>query len=87
MLHRLLREGDAASGPFSPMTGLSLAGFFFPLLQPMLGMNGHPAIRQQGLQRGGQGVARSGDRATTGIRRVSTRAGPLDSAVFWGSLD
>jgi hypothetical protein len=31
-------------------TGLSLTGFFFPLLQPMLGMVGQPTIRQQGLQ-------------------------------------
>jgi hypothetical protein len=32
--------------PHSTATGLSLARFFLPLLQPMFGMAGYPAIRQ-----------------------------------------
>jgi hypothetical protein len=45
-----LGGGDAAGGPFPLAAGLSLAGFFFPLLKPVLGMGGHPAVRQQGFQ-------------------------------------
>ena len=33
--------------PVSAAAGLGFAGFFFPLLQPMFGMVGQPAIRQQ----------------------------------------
>jgi hypothetical protein len=50
-----LGGGNAASGPFSAAMGLGFAGFFFPLLQPMLRMGGHSAIRQQGFQSGGVG--------------------------------
>ncbi len=50
MLPRLLCEGDPAGGPFPAATGLSFAGFFFPLLQPMLGMFGQPTIRQHGFE-------------------------------------
>ena len=35
---RLLGGGNAASSPFPAATGLGLAVFFFPLLQPMLGV-------------------------------------------------
>jgi len=48
-----LSYGEPTSGPFLSASGLSLAGFFFPLLQPMLRVGGQPAIRQQGLQGGG----------------------------------
>ena len=48
--HRLLRDGDSTFGTLPAATGLGLAGFFFSLLQPMLGMVGQPTIRQQGLQ-------------------------------------
>jgi hypothetical protein len=41
---RLLSDGDPAA------SGLGLVIFFFPLLQPLLGMSCQPAIRQQGLQ-------------------------------------
>ena len=47
---RLLGDGNAASGPFPTTTGLGFTGFFFPLFQPMLGMDGNPAIRQQGFK-------------------------------------
>ncbi len=40
-----------ASDPPPAATGHGLAAFFFPLLQPMLRMNGQPAIRQQSFQR------------------------------------
>ena len=33
-----LRDGDPTDGPFTAATGLGFAGFFFPLLQPMLGV-------------------------------------------------
>ena len=36
----------AANDPFPATTGLGFARFLFPLLQPMLGMVGQPAIRQ-----------------------------------------
>ncbi len=45
--------GCTASCPFPAATGLGLAGFFFPLLKPVLGMGSHPPVRQQGFQRGG----------------------------------
>ena len=32
--------GDATGGPFPSASGLRLAGFFFPLLKPVLGMGG-----------------------------------------------
>jgi hypothetical protein len=48
--HRLLGNGETTSGPLPAASGLSLAGFFFPLFQPMLRMGGQPAIRQQGFQ-------------------------------------
>ena len=54
----LLGGGKPAGGPFPTTTGLGFAGFFFPLFKPTLGMGGHPAIRQQGLQ--GSRVARGG---------------------------
>jgi len=43
--HLLSGGGKTTSGPFPTTTGLGFAGFFFPLLQPMLGMVGQPAIR------------------------------------------
>jgi len=52
MLPRLLCEGDPTCGPFPAATDLGFAGFFFPLLQPVLGMGRNPAIRQQGFQGG-----------------------------------
>ena len=52
----LLGDGDPTCGPFTAAAGLGLAGFFFPLLKPVLGMGGQPAIRQQSFQ--GGGVAR-----------------------------
>ncbi len=42
---RLLGGGKAAGGPFPLTAGLGLAGFFLPLLQPMLGIVSQPAIR------------------------------------------
>ncbi len=60
---RYLRGGGATGNAFSAATGLGFAGFFFPLLQPMLGMGGHPAIRQQGFQ--GSSVGRVDCRKTT----------------------
>jgi hypothetical protein len=45
-----LGDGDPTCGPFPAATGLGFAGFFFPLLQPMLGMLGQPTIRQQSHQ-------------------------------------
>ena len=48
--HRLLGDSNPTCGPFAATPGLGFTGFFFPLLKPMLGMGGHPAIRQQGLQ-------------------------------------
>ena len=61
--HRLLGDGKPTCGPFPTTAGLGLAGFFFPLLQPMLGMVGQPTIRQQGLQ--GSRVARGDGRNPT----------------------
>jgi hypothetical protein len=58
-----LGDGDAASSPFPSASGLSLTGFFCPLLQPMLGMGGNPAIRQQQFQ--GSRVAESDGRDLT----------------------
>ncbi len=43
---RLLGDSDPASGPFPTAAGLGFAGFFFPLLQPVLGMLSEPTIRQ-----------------------------------------
>jgi hypothetical protein len=40
----------SANASFAAATGLGFAGFFFPLLQPMLGMSGNSPIRQHGLQ-------------------------------------
>ena len=37
---------------FPATAGLSLAGFFLPLFQPMLRMGSHPAIWQQSFQGG-----------------------------------
>ncbi len=53
--------GCPASDPFPTAAGLGFAGFFFPLLQPMFGMVGQPAIRQQGFQgsRVGRGDGRN----------------------------
>jgi hypothetical protein len=44
-----LGDGDPTCRPLPAALGLGFAGFFFPLLQPMLGMVGQPAIRQQGF--------------------------------------
>jgi hypothetical protein len=44
--HRLLSGRDPTRGPFAAAPGLGLAGFFFPLLQPVLGTGGYPAIRE-----------------------------------------
>jgi hypothetical protein len=56
-----LRSGNrTAGGPFPTATVLGFAGFFFPLLQPMLGVLGQPAIRQQSFL--GGGVARGNGR-------------------------
>jgi hypothetical protein len=44
---RLLGGRNPTRSPFPTPPSLSLVGFFFPLLQPMLGMVGQPAIRQQ----------------------------------------
>jgi hypothetical protein len=41
-----LGGGKAASGPFPTTAGLGFAGFFFPLLKPVLGIGGNPAIWQ-----------------------------------------
>jgi hypothetical protein len=46
----LRRNQSPAGNPPPAATGLSLAGFFFSLLKPVLGMGGQPAVRQQGLQ-------------------------------------
>jgi hypothetical protein len=46
---KLLGDDDATCGPLATTAGLGLAGFFFPLLKPMLRMGGQPAIRQQCL--------------------------------------
>jgi len=63
----LLRDGKATSGPFPLATNLGNTGFFFPLRQPMLGMSGNPAIRQQGFK--GSGVASSdGGNSTQHVR-------------------
>jgi hypothetical protein len=51
------------SGPRSAATGLGFARFFFPLLKPVLGMRGQPAIRQQSLQ--GSRIDRSDGRNST----------------------
>jgi len=39
------RIGSTAGDPFPATASLGFAGFFFPLLQPVFGMGGHPAIR------------------------------------------
>ncbi len=36
----------AAGGSFPATTGMSLTGFFFPLLKTVFRMGGHPTIRQ-----------------------------------------
>jgi hypothetical protein len=41
----LVGSGSAAGGSLAAATSLSFAGFLFPLLKSMLGMNGNPAIR------------------------------------------
>jgi hypothetical protein len=51
-----LGDGDPTLGSLPAASGLSLAGFFVPLLQPMFGMSGNPVIGQQGFQ--GSGVPR-----------------------------
>jgi hypothetical protein len=40
-----LGDGDPTCGSLPAASGLSLAGFFFALLQPMLGMSGQPTVR------------------------------------------
>jgi hypothetical protein len=37
-------KGDPPGGPFPPTTGLGFAGFFFPLLQPVLRMGGQTKV-------------------------------------------
>jgi hypothetical protein len=49
--HRLLGNGKPTCGPFpATAAGLGFARFFFPLFQPVLRMDGHPAVRQQGFR-------------------------------------
>jgi len=43
-------SGDTTRSPFSSPSGLGFARFFYPLVQAVLRMGGHPAIGQQGLQ-------------------------------------
>jgi hypothetical protein len=50
-----LGDRDPTCSPFPPSSGLSLAGFFFSLHQPVFEMFGDPAIRQQGFQGGSIG--------------------------------
>jgi len=40
-----LNQDNPTSGPFSSSADLGFAGFFFPLLKPVLRMGGHPASR------------------------------------------
>ncbi len=42
----------AAWGMWAATAGLGFTGFFFPLLKPVLGVRGHPAVWQQGFQGG-----------------------------------
>jgi hypothetical protein len=59
-----LRSGGCtASDPPPAATGLGLAGFFFPLLKPVLRMGDQPPIRQQGFQ--GSRVAGGNGRNST----------------------
>jgi len=48
--HRLLGNSNPTCGPFPSASGLSLAGFLFPLLKSVLGVGSNPAIRQQGFR-------------------------------------
>jgi hypothetical protein len=77
-----LGGGKAARGPFPLTAGLGLAGFFLPLLQPMLGMVSPPAIRQQRFQ--GSRVARgNGRNPTQHVGQVR----PHVNAIPPGTLD
>jgi len=49
---RLLGDGDPTCGSLPTAADLRFTGFFFPLLQSVLGVRGDPAIRQQGFQGG-----------------------------------
>ena len=76
----LRRRGGAARGPLAATTGLGFAGFFFPLLKPVLGMGGNPAIRQQGFQGGSivgsdRREATHGDQDRGGFAALDARYG------------
>ncbi len=68
----LRRNRDTTCGPFLPSSGLSFPRFFFPLLQPVLGMSGQPAVRQQSIQ--GSRVTRDDGRIEPEAFRDSLRA-------------
>lgn len=54
VIDRLLGDANPTCGSFAAAaTGLGFAGFFLPLLKPVFGVGGNPAIRQQGFQGGG----------------------------------
>jgi len=57
-----MNESDSRRSPLAAAACLSLPGFFFPLLKPMLRMSDQPAIGQQGFQ--GSGVARGNEHPT-----------------------
>lgn len=63
MTRSLLGDGGTAGGTFPSPSGLSLTGFFFPLLQSVLRMRGQPTIRQESLQ--GSRVAGGDGRSPT----------------------
>jgi len=72
-------NGSAACSPLATTAGLSLAGFFFPLLQPMFRVGDQPAIRQQGFQGdpvtwGGGHIASEAFLATACLRRRGNSA-------------
>jgi hypothetical protein len=52
-----MSQSDPTCGPLPTTAGQGLAGLFFPLLKPVHGVGGQPAIRQQSFQ--GSGVTRS----------------------------
>ncbi len=75
--HHLLSDGEPTSSPLPSASGLSFAGFCFPLLQAMFGVGGQPAIRQQSLQ--GSRVTRGDGRNPAqyiGQVRPHVHAGP-----------
>jgi hypothetical protein len=48
--HSLLSGCGPTSDPSAAATCLGFAGFFLPPLQPVLGMGGDPAVRQQSIR-------------------------------------